>query len=112
MTKAFTTFVYQGEVKVTVAIECRDRSGCDAEYDIESVELLGGISPLGRPDPNKELDWSELSGEDQLKINRRAEEFADEWACEAYQSYAEGMADQAYDSYKDMQMEMANEKEA
>lgn len=111
MTRSYTTFVEQGEVKVTVSIICRDRDGCDAEYDIESVELLGSISPLGRPDANKELEWDQLSAKDQLKINAKSEEFADEHACDAYQCYAEGAADQAYESYKDMQIEMANEKE-
>lgn len=80
------------ELEVDVSIQCRDKDGCDATYDIEWIALKGS---------DECLELEALSPDDQLFIDRRAQELADEHACEAYQHYIEGASDRAYDEWKD-----------
>lgn len=85
-----------GKISIEVSVQCRDSDGADSEYTIESVtDLASGA----------DIDWNALSPGEQLRINAGAEALAEDYACEAYQEYAEGAADQAYDQWRDEQME-------
>lgn len=75
-------------------IECRDRDGCDATYEVE-----GGLLSIQGTDVV--LNEADLSPEDQVYLDRLAQDCADENACEAAQDWAERAADAAYDRWKD-----------
>lgn len=97
MTTSFIIEAMDGrELEVQVLVECRDRDGADMTYDIESVWVNG---------TGDEVLWTALTEADHVRINAKAERVAEESACDAYQSYAEGQADAAYDAWKDEQME-------
>lgn len=77
-------------------ITCRDRDGADAEYVIESIQDF---------ETKNFVELEVFTVAEQNRIKQQCQETADDNACDAYQSYAEGAADQAYDRWRDEQME-------
>lgn len=91
MTKSFEFETDAGAIlTVDVFVECRDRDGADATYDIEWIGF-----------GDTEVAFESLSDADKVRLNRDAERCADDAACDAAQEWAEGAADRAYDEWKD-----------
>ncbi len=84
------------QLKVEITVSCRDRDGADATYDIESIQNMHTM---------EFVEFDTLPEAEQTAIDRAAQQCADDNACDAYQDYAEGAADQAYDRWKEEQME-------
>lgn len=75
-----------------VSVQCRDRDGADAEYEIENIT---------HPDrPLDVIELSEFNERDQQRIERYAQEVADDLGPDAYVDYISGAADAAYDAWK------------
>lgn len=85
-----------GLFEIECQITCTDRDGADAEFTIESIQDC---------ETKKFIELQDFSAEEQAKIERSCQQTADDCACDAYQSYAEGMADRAYDDWKDRMMD-------
>lgn len=82
--------------EVELSIQCRDRDGADATYDVGWLAVKGSDVALSETD---------LSPEDQVYLDRASQDLADENACDAWLDYETGRADAAYDAWKDDQME-------
>ncbi len=79
-------------LECVLEFRCRDRDGVDAEIEeltVWDIEQQADV-PLQSLLPNE-----------RTAIERLAQQIADEYACEAYQDYAEGAADRALDEWKD-----------
>ncbi len=89
------TFIFdsdsKGPLEVEIQIECRDRDGVDATFDI-----------IGMADSsNHEVMVGDLPEPEQTKLERECDDWAQELACEAAQDYLEGEADALYDRMKE-----------
>lgn len=91
MTQKFTYVTEDGRrLDAEIFVSCRDEDGCDATYDFEW--LACGEAPV---------EMTSLSPRDQVDLDRRAQDIADQAAPTAYREYLLGAADAAYDRMKD-----------
>lgn len=77
---------------ITIHISCKDSDGSDAWFDIEEVYNV---------DADAVVPFEALDPYEQTKVEQRAQELADEHGYEAFQEYAEGLADHMYEVWKD-----------
>lgn len=85
---------FETDIEVMIEFSCRDSDGCDCEID--SIAMFIG---------DEEIKPERLAKGEMSKIETKAQEIADENGYEAYQDYAQGAGDAAYDAWKDRQME-------
>ncbi len=79
-------------LEVDISISCRDRDGADSMYAVEYILNLG---------TKQEVAFESLPSAEQARIEAIAEKYADDYACEAAQEYAEGQADWLHDMEQD-----------
>lgn len=79
-------------LEVTVSISCTDSDGADSEYEIEYIE---------NKHSGMEVKFEDLPAAERRDIEKWADGLAADYACEAYQQWAEHRADAMYDAWKD-----------
>ena len=96
MTKQFEYETLGGLLlKGEVTIICRDQDGIDAEWADAHLE----------DEATKSYEMKDLPVEDQIRVGKKLEALAYQYAYEAYQDWAEGMSDYLYESWRDRQRE-------
>lgn len=84
------------ELEVEIGVSCHDEDGCDAMFEVEWIAIKGTDIPL---------KLEELSPEDQVYLERCAQDIADGAGPDAYRDWMIGRADAEYDRWKDDQMD-------